>query len=171
MALDIKSMLSQPSTPARGAVSGGTQTSAPVIQTVDSEAVRGNAKSGALGMKNTGNILIEANKAAAVMSAEITAGNLLNERVAKLVAPKLPMMVRGYADSTIGRAALSNMVAGAVINFMPNNDVAVRAADAMVKSAMLSLVQEFNIEEMVNELLDGITLPGMPETAAKKTTK
>lgn len=166
MALDIKSMLQNttPTAPRSGSSAG----SAPVVQTVDSESVRGRAKSGALGLKNTGDILLEANKAAAVMSAEITAGNLLNERVAKLIAPKLPMMVRGYADSTIGKAALSNMVAGAVINFMPNNDVAVRAADAMVKSAMLALVQEFNIEEMVNELLDGITLPGMPEAAPKK---
>lgn len=168
--LDIKSMLASTTTPAAPA-SGTTVPAAPTIQTVDSEAVRGRAKSGALGIKNTGSILVEANKAAAVMSAEITAGNLLNERVAKLVAPKLPMMVRGYADSPIGRAALSNLVAGAVINFMPDNQVAVRAADAMVKSAMLSLVQEFNIEEMVNELLEGITLPELPASGKKSASK
>jgi hypothetical protein len=165
--MDIKSMLSNPAP----VTSGQTSNSAPVapaaVRTVDSEAVRGRSKSGALGIKNTGAVLLEANKDAATLAAEITAGNLLNARVAKLVAPKLPMMVRGYADTTIGRAALSNLVAGAVINFMPNNQMAVRAADAMVKSAMLTLVGEFNIEEMMNDLLDGITLP---EATSKKAS-
>lgn len=169
MALDIKSMLGN-TTPA-APVSGSAPAAAPVIQTVDSEAVRGRAKSGALGVKNTGSILVEANKAAAVMSAEITAGNLLNDRVAKIVTPKLPFFARGYAETTLGKAAMANLVAGTVINFLPENDMAVRAADAMVKSAMLALVQEFNIEEMVNELLDGITLPELPTSGKKSASK
>lgn len=166
MALDIKSMLSNttPATPASGTA---TRAAAPTVQTVDSEAVRGRAKSGALGVKTTGNVLLEANKAAGVMAAEITAGNLLNERVVKLISPKLPFFAKGYVDTPIGRAAIANLVAGTVINFLPENDMAVRAADAMVKSAMLTLVQEFNIEEMVNELLDGISLPEVTGAAVK----
>lgn len=163
MALDIKSMLSQTQT----TVAAPSARAAAPVQTVDSEAVRGSSKSGALGLKNTGSILVEANKAAAVMSAEITAGNILNERVVKLIQPKLPLMVRGYTETTIGQAAIANLVAGAVINFLPGNDTAVRAADAMVKSAMLAVVNEFNFEEMVNELLDGITLPEVAKPAGK----
>lgn len=165
--MDIKSMLGN-TRPAVQPDGNTAPTSTPIVQTVDSEAVRGRAKSGGLGVRNTTAMLVEANKDAAIMSAEITAGNILNDRVVKIVAPKLPVLVRGYAETPIGKAALSNLVAGVVVNFMPQNEAAVRAADAMVKSAMLAMFQEFNLEEMVNELLDGITLPEVAKTGKGK---
>ncbi len=115
----------------------------------------------------TASVMLDANKEAAIDSGKIIAGNVLNDRVIKLVSPKLPIMVRGYADTPIGKAAIANLIAGVLIHTMPENTKVGIAAEAMIQSASLQLASSFNIEEMVNELLDGV--PGLdPKPAAQE---
>ena len=110
-------------------------------------------------VKETAGLLLEANKDAAKDSGKIIAGNILNNRLAQIVTPKLPMMVRGYAATPIGKAALANVVAGVLIHTMPDNAKALLAAECMIQSASLEVASSLNIEQMVNDLLDGV--PGL----------
>lgn len=111
-----------------------------------------------MSLQDTASVMVSANTAAAKMAASITIGNLLNTRVQKVVTPKLPMMVRGYADTPLGKAAMANLVSAAIVQFMPTNEKAMLAANAMVQSAMLEFTASFNIEAMVNEMIDGLDL-------------
>lgn len=113
----------------------------------------------------TAGVLVSANKEAAKESASIVAGRILNKRVAKIVAPKLPLMVRSYAQTQLGEAVLANVVAGVLIHVMPENAKVQLASNAMIQAASLELLSSFNIEEMIDELLDGVKLPEAPETA------
>ena len=108
---------------------------------------------------DTLSILAEANKESAIDSSKIITGNIINDRVSKIITPKLPLLVRGYSETPIGKAVLANAVAGVLIHTMGQNEKVATAAECMIQSASLSLASSFNIEEMVNELLDGV--PGL----------
>lgn len=106
----------------------------------------------------TGVVLSEENKLAIALAAKITAGNILNDRATKIIIPKIPIVARGYANTEIGKAVISNVVAGAIVHFAPTNQKAVLASQAMINSAMLNLAKSFNIEKLVNEFIDGINV-------------
>ena len=114
-----------------------------------------------LTIKQTTSVVVNQNKEAAKLAAQLTAGNVLNERVVKLVKPQLPVLARGYADTELGKAVAANVAAAALIHFFPTNKKAVMAAEAMIASAMANFVASFDIEGTVNELLDGINLPDL----------
>lgn len=119
----------------------------------------------ALTIKDTANILVAGNKGAFKESAKRRTGKMLNDRLVALIQPKLPMMIRGYADSELGRAAIANLLAGAIIHFGYKHDKLTLAADAMVTAAMDDFVGSFNIEDMVNDLIDGVDLTPLTERA------
>jgi len=116
-----------------------------------------------LKVNDTLNILSEENKIAAKAAAKITIGNILNDRAVKIIQPNLPMMVKGYAESDFGKAVIANLIAGIVVHVVPTNDKAVLASEAMIHSAMLTLVGSLNIEATINEFLDGINLDVLKE--------
>jgi hypothetical protein len=113
-----------------------------------------------LTLKQTAGALLSANTSAVKLSAKITVGNILNDRVAAIVVPKLPMMMRVMASSepAITKAVLANLVSVAIIQFAPENEKATLAADAMINAAMLEFAGSFNIEAMINEVIDGLDL-------------
>ncbi len=115
-------------------------------------------------LKQTANIMLEANKDAAGNTAKLVAGRIINARLSKIVKPKLPMYARGYAGTPIGEAVIANVVASALIHFMPSNQKVVLAADSMIQAAMLEFAGSFDIEGMVDELLDGVKLPEFTKT-------
>lgn len=121
----------------------------------------------ALTIRDTANILVEGNKGAFKESAKRRTGKMLNDRLVGMVAPKLPMMVRGYADTELGRAMIANLLAGAIVHFGYKHDKLTLAADAMVTAAMDDFVGSFNIEDMVNDLVDGVNLDGLRETTTE----
>jgi len=96
---------------------------------------------------------VETNKKAVTTAAVLETGRIANNAVVKLVAPKLPMMARGFADTPIGKLALANMVKMALDQFKPDNATAQRLANGMIISAYSELIQSFNIEDMLDELL------------------
>ena len=99
------------------------------------------------------NKLIESNKKAVVSASFLEAGRISNNQLNKLVAKKLPIMVRGYADTTLGRVVLANLAQMALENFRPQDPKATRLGQAMVTEAYGQLIQEFNIEEILADLL------------------
>ncbi len=118
-----------------------------------------------LTIKQTANVMVEANKEAAVLAAQITGGNILNDRLAKMVIPQLPMGAKVFINTAPGKALLANAFAAGLVHFAPQNDKAAMASGMMVQAAMLELAGTFNIEEMVDEFLSDVKLPAMPVKA------
>jgi hypothetical protein len=121
-----------------------------------------------LTIRETASAVIGANTTALKLSAKLTVGNTLNDRVAAIIVPKLPMMARGMAlaNPAITKAVLANIVSAAIINVAPTNERACLAADAMINAAMLEFVGTFNIEAMINELIDGLDIAALGDTAS-----
>ena len=117
----------------------------------------------ALTIKDTIGVMVEGNKGAAKASAKRRAGNMLNDRIVGMIAPKLPYMARGYAESPLGKAMIANAVAGAIVHFGYTNEKLMLASDAMVTAAMDEFIGSFNLEAMINELVDGIDLSSVKD--------
>lgn len=104
---------------------------------------------------------VEAAKAAAT----IVSGNTLNKTIMKKIRPHLPMLLKGYSEHVLAEVVVANLVSVAIDNYAPNNSKAVWAANAMMTSAMTNLLSSFNIEDVISELLDGITIPDSAKEA------
>lgn len=102
----------------------------------------------------TMNKLIETNKSSAVSAAFLEAGHIANKQVSKLLGKQLPMMVRGYADTPIGRLVLANIAVLAVDHFRADNKQLRRLAQAMQVNAYHELLRDLDIDGMIDELLE-----------------
>ncbi|QFR57593.1 hypothetical protein CPT_Slocum_013 [Serratia phage Slocum] len=113
--------------------------------------------------------VVELNKSAALSAARITAGKIAIKNVTKIVGGKLPLMVRGYADTAIGQLVIANIVKFAVDQYAANNKNAVLVADAMVEGAMIAALEGLDIEGLIDGLLKGVNLDSLtaPATAAE----
>lgn len=98
--------------------------------------------------------LISANKSAAQTGAIMEAGRIANNQVAKLAAKQLPLMVRGYADTAIGKVIIANLAAQGAAYFRPEDARLAALTSAMMVQAFQVLMQTVDIEGFVDELLD-----------------
>ena len=122
-------------------------------------SMKENNKPKGVTMKSAITTQMDNNKAAAIMAAEITAGKVLNNKVVSIIKPKMPMMVRGYMDSPLASVAIANLVGIALKQYMPNNDKATKVSELMLNASALQLMESFNIEQLLDELLAGVKLP------------
>jgi hypothetical protein len=97
--------------------------------------------------------VVDKNKNALVTAAKIEAGSIALKQVSKIVVPKLPIMVRGYADTPAGRLLLANLFNFAVNQYAPRNEKAVLVADAMLQGAMVELVQSFDLNSLIEDVI------------------
>lgn len=112
-------------------------------------------------LKQVSQLIINGNQEAFKQNAKRRAGKMFNERAVALIKPKLPLMVRGYAEEPIGEFVIANIIAAAIIKFGYTNEKLILLADAGIEAASDDLLGSFNIEAMVNELIDGIQLPNI----------
>ena len=113
--------------------------------------------------------MVDQNKTSFQASAKRRIGKLFNDKLVSLIKPKLPMMVKGYVDTEIGRYVLTNLFAAALIKFGYNHDKLILLAEAGIDDATDQFLGSFNIEEIINELIDGFDTTGL--TTAKDTVK
>ena len=85
-----------------------------------------------------------------------------------MAVPHLPMGASVFLNNAAGKALIANAFAAGLIHFVPTNTKAVAAANLMIQSATVELVGSLEIEKIVNEFLDGVTLPGVPEVEEKE---
>jgi len=100
------------------------------------------------------NTLIETNKTSATSAAYMEAGYIANKQVGKVLGKKLPMMVRGYADTPIGHLVVANLALLAVDHFRPDQRQLRRLAQAMQVQAYQELLKEIDIDGMIDDLLE-----------------
>lgn len=104
------------------------------------------------------NAVVNVNKTALVTAAKLEAGKIGLKQMSKLVQPAIPMMLRGYADTAMGRVALANIFHFAASNYAGGNDKVKVVADAMLEAAMVEFVGSFNIEEIFEKVIGGIDI-------------
>ena len=104
-----------------------------------------------------GNV-VDVNKDALKLAAKLEVGKVATAQLKKVVKPKLPMMVRGYADSPLFDIVLANAVGVALREYASNNEKAQIVAEAMIQSAAVEMVSSFNINDMINEMLETIDI-------------
>lgn len=107
--------------------------------------------------------VVATNKDAGILAASLVAGNVVNGRLAKIVTPKLPLMVRGYAQTDLGEAVIANIFAAGLMHMFPDNTRVLMATDCMIKAAAVKFASTLNIEQMVDELLAGVELPTLSQ--------
>lgn len=109
--------------------------------------------------KNMVTRTMDSNVDAAKVAATITAGKTINKVVFKKIKGKLPVLVRGYADTALGTVVLANVMDFMVKQFAADNTKAAFAADAMMQAAMVELMAEFDFAAMLEEILSSVSLP------------
>lgn len=125
----------------------------PVTATTAEAATKGN------NIMNLSKI-IAANKDAAVNAGKMEAGRLVVDRIIAVLKKQkaIPFVLRGYIDSDIGRVIVANVFKTAVEAYAPDNRIAKLASEKAVDSAVLQLIQGFDIPALVASVMDGITM-------------
>jgi hypothetical protein len=102
---------------------------------------------------------LNANKEAVITAGKLVAGKAINKKLIKLIKPKLPMFMKGYADSPFAALVSANLVGIAIKHYAPNNTKAIQVADLMLEAAALEAIESFNIEDLIDKLLKDVKLP------------
>lgn len=105
-------------------------------------------------MTNFTDKVINVNTATATDAAFLEAGRIANNQAVKFASKTLPLMVRGYADTPVGKLTLANAAVLAAAQFRPNDKRLTKLTQAMLVVAWQELYQSFDIEEMIDSMLD-----------------
>ena len=80
-----------------------------------------------------------------------------NKYASKLISGKLPLMVRGYADTPVARLLLANTVSFVATNYSDKlgdkAPIVQSVADAMVVSAYSEMLAHFDIDGFIEDFL------------------
>lgn len=113
-----------------------------------------------------GKKVVGAQKAMAKTAATLEAARIFNNQLAKVASKKLPTLVRGYADTPVGRAVMANLILVGIETTMPHvgeTDVRKQVARAAVVESYGVLMQSFKLEDMLTELFEMPALRGLTE--------
>lgn len=105
-------------------------------------------------MKNLFSNVADQNKKAVTNAALLEAGRIANNELAKLAAKQLPMMVRGYADSPVGKLVIANLASMSLQQFRPNDSKLKYLSDAMLASAFQEAIQTLNIDKLISDFTE-----------------
>ena len=103
---------------------------------------------------------VSSNTDAVKVAAKIATGRTVNAVFTKQLVDRklLPMMLRGYADSPLGAVVIANIVDFGVKQFAADNAKFAYVSDAMMASAMVDLLAEFDFEAIMNDVLSNVSL-------------
>ena len=102
--------------------------------------------------------LLSQNKAAATTAAVLEAGRIANNQLSAVAGKKLPIMVRAYADTALGRLLLANVALMARDHFRPEDERLGKLVNAMTVAAYQEVLQNFDVEQMIEDLISNSTI-------------
>jgi hypothetical protein len=114
--------------------------------------------------KELGTVMVQANKEAFKTSATRRSGKIINDRLIGMVKPKLPILLKAYADTELGRFVMANLLAATAVKFGDQYPKLLVAADMAVQDAADQFLGSFRVEDLINDLLDGVNLDPVTET-------
>lgn len=109
-------------------------------------------------MAKSVNAVIEQNISLGTSAAFLEAGRIANSQLSQMASKKLPIMVRAYADTALGRLLLANVALMARDHFRPNDERLAKLVNAMTVSAYQEVLQNFDIEAMIEDLISNKTI-------------
>lgn len=104
------------------------------------------------------NNIVEQNVSLGTSAAFLEAGRIANNQLSSICSKKLPIMVRAYADTALGRLILANLALMARDHFRPNDERLGKLANAMTVSAYQEVLQNFDLEQMIDDMLQNSTI-------------
>lgn len=99
------------------------------------------------------NVAFKANAELAKSAAYLEAGRIVNNKLAQLVAPKLPVLFRGYATTPVGRLVLANAIMVAAQKFRPADQRLAKLGYAAVTEAYGQVFEGLNIEALIDSFI------------------
>ncbi len=109
-------------------------------------------------MSSTIDKVLDVNKQTAVSAAFMEAGRIANNQAAKFISGKAPLVARGYVQTPIGKLVIANMANMAVEKFRPDDRRLNKLTKAMMVSAYQEALAEFDIEEMIENMLSNSSI-------------
>lgn len=106
----------------------------------------------------TAKAILEQNINLGTSAAFLEAGRIANNQLSSIAGKKLPIMVRAYADTPMGRLLLANVALMAREHFRPNDERLSKLCNAMAVSAYQEVLQSFDIEQMIEDLVENKTI-------------
>lgn len=97
--------------------------------------------------------LAQQNVELAKTAAFLEAGRVANNQLSKVAGKKLPIMVRAYADTPLGRLIIANLANVAQQHFRPSDEKLALLAGAMVTASYQEVLNQFDIEGFIEDLL------------------
>ena len=88
----------------------------------------------------------------------LEAGRIANKQLSGVAGKKLPIMVRAYADTALGRLLLANVALMARDHFRPDDERLGKLVNAMTVSAYQEVLQNFDVEQMIDDLVSNSTI-------------
>jgi hypothetical protein len=102
--------------------------------------------------------IIEQNVSLGTSAAFLEAGRIANNQLSSICAKKMPIMIRAYADTAMGRLILANLALMARDHFRPDDERLGKLANAMTVSAYQEVLQNFDVEQMIEDMLSNSTI-------------
>lgn len=102
--------------------------------------------------------IVQKNVDLGTSAAFLEAGRIANNQLSSLAGKKLPIMVRAYADTALGRLILANIALLAQEHFRPDDTRLQKLANAMTVSAYQEVLQQFDVESFIDDLLSNNTI-------------
>jgi hypothetical protein len=122
-------------------------------------------------MNTTINKTVDNNVSMAQNAAILEAGRIVNNQLVKVVSAKAPLMMKGYVDTPFGRVVLANVAITAAQKMRPNDARLARLTQAMGVMAYQEVVQVFDVEKMINDLLESDTVKAALSAVDTAVTK
>jgi hypothetical protein len=110
-------------------------------------------KESKMNFAQTATTFINTNKSAATQAGYMEAGRLANNQFAKLAGKHLPFMLRGYADTPVGKLVIANVAILAAQQLRPNDPTLAKLTNAMAVQAFQAVYQTVDIEGFLDNLL------------------
>lgn len=104
------------------------------------------------------NAIVEQNISLGTSAAFLEAGRIANNQLSAVAGKKLPIMVRAYADTALGRLLLANIALMARDHFRPNDERLGKLVNAMTVSAYQEVLQTFDVEQMIEDMIGNSTI-------------
>lgn len=108
--------------------------------------------------KTSINSVVEKNISLGTSAAFLEAGRIANNQLSSIAGKKLPIMVRAYADTALGRLLLANVALMARDHFRPDDERLGKLVNAMTVAAYQEVLQNFDVEQMIEDLISNSTI-------------
>ncbi len=118
-----------------------------------------------LTMKELATVMVDQNKEGFKLSGQRRVGKLFNDRAVALVSKQVPFPFNKYLETELGRFLVVNLLSAAIVKFGYTNEKLTLLAEAGILDATDQALGSLNLENIVNDLIDGIDTSGLSKAS------